>query len=401
MKRFAEQIRGTVRVELCGTLPEAALNACAINGVMLWDIECADEYTVRASVYEKQLEELKAIAQKTMCEIAVISMRGGSRSRRKIARRLWLIISAAVIAGLLCLSSLFIWEIDVRGCSRLTQGQVLRALADCGVESGSFWPSISADLVRSQMMTKLPELGWMTVNISGSRAIVLVSERQEKPEIFNESEASDIIAGKTGIISRVSVQSGKALISEGQAVMKGETLISGTVDSLSNPPRFVHARAQIMADTWYELCSACPLELDIKTEETSKKSRFALKIGRNRINFYFGSGNDIDGCDKIINEYRLGAEGLFALPISIVREDYVRWEYETGKAADEQAMKQQLYEYLESSIDGEIVDHSFSVSRSDGVLYVILRAHCLENIAVNSEIQYGGETTLPTAKGNG
>ena len=109
---------------------------------------------------------------------------------------------------------------------------MLRALSDCGVSRGCFWPSLSADLVRSRMMTLLPQIGWMTVNVSGSRAIVLVSEREEKPEIYLESAAADIVAGRTGIVTQLSVLSGRPLVSPGQSVLEGETLVSGVMESL-------------------------------------------------------------------------------------------------------------------------------------------------------------------------
>lgn len=396
MKKFTEHIRGAVRIELCGALPESTLNTCAVNGIMLWDLECADEYTVRATIYEDQLKPLRLIAEKTMCELTVISMRGGSKSRKMVKRRLWLLVSAGVVGLLLSISSLFIWEIDVRGCDRLNEGQILRALADCGVEPGCFWPAMSADLVRSKMMLSLPELSWMTVNVGGSRAVVLVCERTEKPEIFNESAPRDIVAGKTGIISRVSVQSGKALVSRGQAIMEGEMLVSGRVESITNPPRYVCARGQIIADTYYEITAACPENLPVKGEEGRTRKKFALKIGKNRINLYFGSGNDIDGCDKIIKEYNLGIKGLFATPISLVVEELVSRQKSAGSFSDETGMKERLYEYLNTSIDGEIISQSYSVAHEDGAVYVTMTAHCLEDIARVSEIiQYDGGELPP------
>lgn len=386
MKRFTEQIRGTARIELCGALPEAALNACAVNGVMLWGMECIDECTIHASVYEDQLSQLRLIAEKTMCELKLISTRGGSKSRKLLKRRLWLLVSAGMVGMLLCVSSLFIWEIDVHGCERVNEGQVLRALDDCGVEAGCFWPGMSADLVRSRMLLALPELNWMTVNVSGSRAVVLISERAEKPEIFDESAPRDIVAGKTGIISRVAVQSGKTVVSRGQAVLEGEMLVSGRVESITNPPRYVCARGQIMADTYYELTAACPEELPLKGEKKSARKKFALKIGKNRINLYFGSGNDIDGCDKIIKEYNLGIKGLFASPISLISQELVLREQSGIFYCDEAAMKARLCEYLNNSIDGEILSKGYSVTREGGVVYVTMTAHCLEDIAKISEI---------------
>ena len=386
MRKIYDRLRGTARAEICGAFPEAVLNACALGSVVLWGLECVNEYTIRVSVHENELDALRAAAQEGMCELSVLEKTGGSKNRAFIVRRAWLLISALAVALLLAASSLFIWQIDIRGCRTLTEGQVLRALSDCGVSRGCFWPSLSADLVRSRMMTLLPQIGWMTVNVSGSRAIVLVSEREEKPEIYLESAAADIVAGRTGIVTQLSVLSGRPLVSPGQSVLEGETLVSGVMESLSNPPRYVCARARVMAVYRDEIPAVCPLEQTLKTEKKGSWSRFALKIGKNRINFYFSGGKDIDGCDKIVHEYNLGVEGLFALPVTIVREELQRWETAPGSAADAEPMKRRLYEALCARIDGEIVTADYSVAETGGLLCVTLRARCRENIARSTDI---------------
>ena len=55
-------------------------------------------------------------------------------------------------------SSLFIWRIDVTGNETLTTGQILRCLDECGVRPGTYWPALSNDLVRNDMILRLPEL---------------------------------------------------------------------------------------------------------------------------------------------------------------------------------------------------------------------------------------------------
>ena len=55
------------------------------------------------------------------------------------------------------------------------------------------------------------------------------------------------------------------------------------------------------------------------------------------------------------------------------------------EAADR--MKQRLIDELQAQIgDGEIVSYTCSVSESDELLYLTLRAECLENIAISGEI---------------
>ncbi len=382
MGRIYEKLRGKLRVEACGAYVEGLLNAAALEAVELWDIECVDGCTLRLNVYEPDYPRLRALGEKCMCELKVLSSRGGSRDRKLIKRRWGLLAFLLLSALLLFASSLFVWEIEVVGNEKLSRGQVLRALSRSGVDVGCYRYSISADLVRSQMMQQLPELGWMTVNINGSRAVAVIVERQEKPEIYAQSEPADIVAAESGIIKRLSVENGKAVVSKGDSVLEGELLVSGEMDSLSKGSKFVRAKAQVLADTWHELSAVCPVEEEVKEPGLLSHSRFALVFGKRRINLYFDSGKAIDGCDKIIHEYKLGVEGLFVLPVTLVREELIPYDTELRQAYDRAAMAGQLEKQLLEAVDGEVLSQSFSEGESSGVYLLTLRSHCLEDIAL-------------------
>ena len=382
MGRIYEKLRGKLRIEVCGAYVEGLLNAAALEAVELWDIECVDCYTLRMNVYEPDYLRLQALAEKCMCEVKTISARGGSRDRKLIKRRLPLLAFLLLSALLLFASSLFVWEIEVVGNERLSRGQVLRALSRSGVDLGTYRYSVSADLVRSSMMQQLPELGWMTVNISGSRAVAVIVERQEKPEIYAQSDPADIVASKTGIIQNISVENGKLVVSRGQSVLEGELLVSGVMDSLTNGSKFVRAKAKVTAETWHELSAVCPAEEEVKEPGILSRNRFAVVFGKRRINLYFDSGKAIDECDKIIHEYKVGVDGLFALPVTIVREELIPYDTELMPAYDRQAMAGQLEEELLENVEGEVLSQSFSEGESGGLYVLTLRSHCLEDIAL-------------------
>ena len=218
MNRIVEQIKGRVRVEVFGAFPESLLNASALSALELWELECVNENTLRFNAHEGDLAKLRELARACSCEMTVLESHGGSENRRFARRRVWLLITAAVLAAVFLASTLFVWDIDVRGNKRLSRAEIMRALEDCGLGCGSFWPSLSSDMIRSKMLLRLPQLGWMSVNVCSSRAIVLIEEREEKPVIYNEAGAADIAASKPGIIRRISVLRGKAIVEPGQAV---------------------------------------------------------------------------------------------------------------------------------------------------------------------------------------
>ena len=381
MTKLKRRIKGCCRVEVCGAFPETVLNACAMGALELWELECADAYTLRFYVYERDVEALESIARRCMCEVKTLDTVGGSRLRAFLRGRMWVFISGVLVLALLALSSLFIWDIDVYGCDTLTEGEVLRALSASGVDCGRCWVGLDVDLVRAEMITREPRLAWMTVNVSSSRAVVLVSERRDKPEIYVESEGADIVASRPGIVRRLAVLNGAPAVGTGQSVTAGETLISGGMESLSRDMRFVRAQGDVVADTWYELSAVCPAETLKKTPHGVRRWRFAVKLGKERYNFYFCSGNTVDGCDKIVHNYKLGVRGLFALPVTLIAEEYIPYGTagEPTRRADE--MGESLEAYLMSRVRGDVKSSSVTAAESGGLMVVTLRAACEENIA--------------------
>lgn len=381
MKKEAFAVKGKCRVELNGAYPENLLNACALNGLEIWDMCCVDRYRLSFLVYENDVETLKKLAEKSMCDITVQAVSGGSRLKGFVKRHMVLFIGLAIVLLLLVLSGFFIWDMEVYGNEKLTDGEILRVLSECGVDCGSFWPGVDKELLRSEVLLKLPELAWMTVNVNSSRASVVVSERIEKPEIYVESESADLVAKKTGIIKSISALNGKVLVTEGNSVTEGEVLISGLMDSITAQPRLVRAQGQVMAETWYELHSVSPGELAAKKPASGSRRRVALKFGDKRLNFYLGGRKTVDGCDKIIDNYIIGVEGVFALPVTLVVEKIIPYRTEGSVKPDTGAMSQRLYESLEKSVDGEVLSHSAVSGSREGLEIVSLRASCLENIA--------------------
>ena len=184
--RITDRLRGTVHAEICSAYPEAVINACAKSGIVLHHVERMDACTLRVIVFEKEWTHIQRMLPFLQAEASVLEKKGGSRQRAWIIRRAVLLFSLLCVGAMLVWSGLRIWEIEVRGCEKLTRGQVLRALEESGVTVGSFWPSLSPDAVRARMLLRIPELAWMTVNEVPSEAMAeLITERENsgKPKL--------------------------------------------------------------------------------------------------------------------------------------------------------------------------------------------------------------------------
>lgn len=383
-----ERLLGWAEVELTGFDPEAVLNQMAGMGLEFRGLRRPDPYTLRLSVRENLLPRLSALVQRCNGDLRIVKRQGGSRLLRALRRRAVLLSGLGLVTALLLASSLFVWDIRVEGCETLSSGQVLRALSDCGVDSGCFWPGVSVDLLRSRMLLKMPELQWMTVRFQGSRATVLVVERSA-PVRLQEGKWADICAKKAGLIRRMSVLRGLAQTASGEMVTPGQLLITGRLESITAPTRTEYALGTVLAETWTELSAVSPIPQQGKGELTGRSSLYALKIGKNRWNILRTGRKTLDGCDTIVHEYKIGVEGLFALPLSLIREDTL--SYQTQPL--EPDLEEELCAHLLARLEGEVLSAETSGVKTGDLLLFTLRAHCLEDIGQTQE--YPAEDSPP------
>lgn len=383
MEKLYEFLRGTVRASITGAQPEKLLNALAENGIEFWNCDPGDGYSMGVTVYTSDYPAAERLSARCMCRVQPVRRVGGDNIVRLVRRRRVLAGLIVVFALLIAWSSLYIWDIDVTGNDTVSDGEILRALEDNGVGIGTYWPGISNNMLRAGVLPQIEDISWLAVNVKSSHAVVKVRERTFKPKLADEDTPTNVIASKTGIITDMSVLQGKPAVEKGNAVLAGETIVSGAMDSLPGQTRKVHALADIQAETLYELNAVCPDTAAQKTQKGALHSRFALIIGKKRINFYRGSRNSRADCDKIIKTIPFSVKGVFTLPVSIVKESFVRYTGTNETVSAEERMKTGLMDRLKNGMlpGGKVVSSSYSVSRAGGLITVTLRAECSENIA--------------------
>jgi len=385
-------VSGWGRYRVTGAAPDRFLNTCAASGISLSCIECSDALHLTVRLSEKDAANAKMLALRTQCTVECIARGGIKKWRSILLLRFAPILCALLIVCGLAWSTLFIWSIRVTGNEQVPAAVILDALRECGVSEGSFWPNFSSDEIRSQLLLELPQLAWATVNIHGSEAEVIVRERVDKPEIFDAHAPTDVVADKTGFLTKLLVYNGTPAAQRGQAVLKGEMLISGTAGSTYSGERQVHAAGTAQAETYYEMTAIAPAKIGKKSSTGEKKTRWAVRIGKKRYNFSGNSSICAADCDKIVSVYQLGIAGLFSVPISLVRETYSPFDA-VSQPADAallcRAMKDALSADLHRSIgeEGAVESSFWSSAVTDGYCTVCLRARCFEQIGVDRAIE--------------
>jgi len=364
--------------------PDELLRRAAAEGIALKNIRRRSEFEIDLTVNEKNLPYLTAICDRSGAELSVLRTKGTALLLKNLKKRYYLMFGLFVCLILLITSSFFIWDIELVGNERLSSAELLRALDGCGVRIGAFWPSLDADSIENTLILQLGDISRLDISAASSRVRVSVREKAELPEQYDKNDYSDITAAKSGVITRLSVLEGKSLAAVGDTVLEGDTLVSGVLESETGDTRYVRARAAIEARTWYELTAAAPLYRCVKGEETARHREYSVIIGKNKINFFHDSRNRQSVCDKIIKYKAMSIEGLLSLPAAF--ESRLISERETAlvqidREAEAERMKKNLYAELLSRLDGSVTSCTYSVSCTEELITVTLRAECLERIS--------------------
>ncbi len=143
----------------------------------------------------------------------------------------------------------FVWSIDINGISTISESSLIETLGEKGLYCGAFKRTIDLGTLQRSVMTDIDEIGWMSVNIIGTKAEVEIKEKELKPHILEADVPCNIKAEIDGRIISMNTKYGKAVISPGSAVIKGSLLVSGVLENPSGEVSFVHADAQVIAQT--------------------------------------------------------------------------------------------------------------------------------------------------------
>jgi hypothetical protein len=202
---------------------------------------------------------------------------------------------------------------------------------------------------------------------------------------------SSIVAARDGVITNCTASKGNLLCHPGQAVKKGQVLISGYND-FGLTIQLTQAQGEVYARTSREIAAYTPSTATARDEKSGSTKKYAIIIGKKRINFYKGSGISGATCDKMYSERYLTLPGGFQLPICLVTEVWTQYQCSSQEAdaeQTEQLLKQFTNKYLPSvMIAGRVLQSTEQFTMENDAYLLSGNCACLEMIGleVNEEI---------------
>ena len=378
-------LRGSLQVELRGAAVERFLNLCSIHGVAFWDMRCLDVDHFTAWVSVGGYMSLRPYARKTGCKVQVIRKRGLPFLSKFLAKRWILFLGFLLSIVTVYYLSAFVWTIEVQGCEQTTETEILELVKRAGLQTGT--KRSNCDLLKMQniVMSNTEKLSYFTINFKGIHAIIEVQERDNPAEKPQKQSPCDVVSDLTGIVLRLRVRTGKAMVQIGDTIQPGDLLASGTIRNENDETQItqLHAEAEADVRTWYTLRAAVPCELQLlnKTEAYSENSTFLF--GERRFPLGLIEKKAVPWYDKQIKTHYLSLHEYFRWPIGLERQKtvYCGAEKATIDAAALSKLLEQrmLNRLLMNKPEAQLVQTDFTLEQSSqGAWLGVLKVELVE-----------------------
>lgn len=383
---FLRILRGYVDFEIIGSFPERFLNITARNHIFVWNSKNNGVYT--ASMYISDYMKIRKLARRSKVRLKVLRKHGVPIYISKYKKRVGLVIGLLVFIFIIYIMSCFVWTIDVSGIERVSYSKLMSTLKENGVFIGTYIPNTDFPTASRNTMLEIEDIGWMSINVTGSHLDVEVKEKAEVPEIENRETICNVKAKCDGVIMDMEVYQGKTLITKGSGVVKGQLLVSGVMEDSFLHSTLVSANAKVTAKTKHEKSFSVSKITDavfVKNKRTRSRALiFALEIPL--------SFSPSDAKNSVVNAKTESAKmNEIFLPVSKIRENIYPLEITKipiSKNNAEKLLKKYSYLYEAFSLcDADITNRNFEISENKNAFSLSVSYDCIEDIAYREELK--------------
>jgi len=265
--RLLRLLRGTVSFWVRGAMPEKLLNLCARRGLPVWGARPLSQ-GLCAETYADRYRQVSRLAAGAGLRTRIRKKRGLPFLRHRYRRRWGLLAGSAAACALMWYLCGHLWTISAVGCRTIGEQQLLEALAQRGLRSGARLSAIDPWTLCQEMYLWDDRISWIAINLRGTTAQVIVSECEPPPAVIDpENGCANVVAAADGVIHRLEIYEGQALVSKGDTVSRGDVIVSGVTQDEFGGVQLKYARAKVLAGVWEETAIAVPYEELVTAED--------------------------------------------------------------------------------------------------------------------------------------
>ena len=362
--KYVPSARDRVRVQVTSADIWGSIRLLNRRSIPVFRVRQEDALTFSFEIDRRHLAELRSLLEKRGDRIVLVQKTVLHAIFQSILYRPVLYTGLVLFFAVSLLLPTRILTVEVEGNQTIPSGIILEAAEEAGIKLFTPCAQVRSEKMKNALLSAIPELQWAGINTYGCKAVISVQERAASEPLQPDAKiVSSIIAGQDGIIQSFTALRGSVQCREGQAVKKGQVLISGYTDC-GICIRGERARGEVYAQTLRTLRTVTPSVYQTRQLQ-HRQQRYSIILGKKRINLWKDSGIWDSTCGRISREYRLTLPGGISLPVSLVCET-LSWYTQAEQPLDAEDARGELLSFSQNYLSDQMI--AGTVSHADEVL---------------------------------
>ena len=330
IKVIALNTSGYVKIEVEGFFIQRFINMCVSKGVYLDNIKHINQSKIICRTNKNDFRSVCKISKKTKCKIKIIKKGGIPFFVHRYRKRKIFLVLLLIIFILIFTVTQFIWNIEIIGDESVDRQEILELLNNNNIKVGTAKKEINVDKITNQIRYNRNDISWVGAKIKGTNFILELVKAEEKPEIIDESKITNIISNKTGVITRICVESGTAKVNVGDEVNKDDVLVEGVMEGKYTGVRYVNSRADIYAKVTYSKEESKKLEEYVNIQTGNEYNNYKIIFNNFKINLNKGVSK-FKNYDTIETKNKFRLFSNYYMPIEFEKITYKEMRKEIKK----------------------------------------------------------------------
>lgn len=344
--RFIRFLRGYVRIGVGGYSPERFLNMCSYHNIYIWGLmPVKNGYEMYIML--KDFRKIRPFAKKTKTRIKIVKRTGFPFLLYRYRRRKLFFIGILICVIMLNVYSMFIWDIHFEGNEKWTDETLLEFLDSVDVSPFMLRSSVDCPSIVKNIRKEYNDIVWVSASVDGSCLNIHIKENDDTLHqdisVSGEKQPCDLIASKDGVITKIITRSGVPQVHAGDAVKKGQILVSGRIEVLDDTGevtgyQYTESDADIYADTEMEYNDSMKRLHEEKIYDGNPQYRPFLRIG----NWSVSSGGireSTQGVEISSSERQVKIGENFYLPFSYGVRIFRNCHFDNAKYSNTELQK--------------------------------------------------------------
>lgn len=391
IKLLLRLLFGYVRMEIEGYYVERFINICTNQNILIWNLKREKGVKLYLNIGIQDFKNLSQIARKTNCKVKILKKKGIPFLLNRYKKRKIFALFLVIVICAICVSSKYVWNVEIKVEDNLTLENIEQDIEEAGITRGILKSNIQTEKIINELRLKRDDIAWMGIDIEGTNVIVSIVKADESPAILDNSDYCNIIASKSGIITKITAQNGTALVQVGDTVQQGDILIAGYMEGKYTDTRYVHSLGEVEAKVWYEKTKEVKFKENIYTETGETENKYELNFNQYKLKLY-KNVSKFELYQTNIEEQNLKIGKDFYLPISITKITNKEMKQESKTYTLEEAIQigtEELSDQIEQEIkDKENIENKkVKTIENENAVVVTVTYEVIENIGENQKIE--------------